>query len=222
MLTRLATIGAIALLAGPAMAQDCPRAVPFGANDTLAGLSARCNVPAGDILRANDAADESDLRNAGAVAIPRPEEGDWLDRAREAVGAAGQRAGEAATSAGEAVSGYLSDNPLGRDLLDAGENLGLPGVEAAPTTGPSLAAVPMDDGRLRVSATGFPGNVAVTLSLQRPEATEPLQELQTGPDGSLLAELPWPADLPRDEEAVLVLETADDRIRVTSDPVQAQ
>lgn len=214
----LAATLALALSAAPALAQDCPAAVQFGPDDRLADLSARCGVAAGDILRANDAADEDALRSAGAVAIPDTDgagEPGLLDRARDVAGDTFRRAGERAGEVGAAASDYLSDSELGRDLLELGESAGLPGVSAEPRDGPQLGAVALNDTTVRLAATGLPGDRDVVIGVARDGGMEALGEFTTRPDGTLLAELP----VPEGNAPVFVLETVEGNLRLTSDPL---
>lgn len=219
---------ALAAFAGPALARDCPAAVPFGPQDSLAQLSARCGVSADQILHANDVADEEALRQAGAVSIPQAgdpapasdtQEAGLLDRARDLATDTAREAGGVATEAGEAVSGYLSQNDPARDLLELGQSAGVPGVEAEPRRGPDLAATALKDGRLRIAATGLPGNRAVELSLIHEGQSIPLTQATTDSDGALMTEVQMP-DLPPAGQASVALETTEGNLRVTSDPLE--
>lgn len=194
------TVVAAGLCAAPAFARDCPAAVPFGPDDRLADLAARCGVAAGAILRANEAADEAALRQAGAVAIPQAPGSDpagpgLLDRAREATENTAERAEGIAAEAGDAASDYLSGSELGRDLRDLGQSAGLLAKEEASDPA-QLSVVALDAGRLRVAATGLPGGQAVTIVLVQGESAVPLQEVTTEPDGTLLVEIARPEAQP--------------------------
>ncbi|MGZ3215136.1 LysM peptidoglycan-binding domain-containing protein [Paracoccus sp. T5] len=218
---------ALVALAGPALARDCPAAVPFGPGDSLAQLSARCGVPAERILRANDVVDEEALRQAGAVAVPlagdeppasEPEAAGLLDRAQDLARDTAREAGGVAAEAGEAVSGYLSQNDPARDLLELGKSAGVPGIEAEPRRGPDLAATTLEGDRLRIAATGLPGNRKVQLSLIHDGQSIPLTEATTDGDGVLMSEVRMP-DLSPAGEASVALETAEGNLRITSDPL---
>nr|WP_111300024.1 hypothetical protein [Paracoccus saliphilus] len=219
---------ALVVLAGPAMARDCPAAVPFGPEDSLARLSARCGVPADRILRANDVSDEDALRSVGAVAIPMGghhaaatdhDAAGLLDRAQDLAEDTAREAGEAASEAGEAVSGYLAQNDPERDLLELGESAGIPGIEAQPRRGPDVAATTLEGNRLRIAATGLPGEREVLLSLIHEGQSIPLTRESTNGDGELMTEVQMP-QLPAEGQAMIVLETAEGNLRVTSDPLK--
>src|SRR5882757_8262657 len=92
----------------------------------------------------------------------------FLDRARNAVQQAGKDVQSAAKKAGRSVRDFLTDHPeLNRDIVDFGEQVGVPGfAEAKPAAGP-IVALSVPQGRtgdgLTVSAKGLPGDTAVTL-----------------------------------------------------------
>lgn len=226
--TSLPLAAALLALAGPAMARDCPAAVPFGAADTLTGLSARCGVPADQILRANDVTDEDALRHIGAVAIPMAgsenenagrDAAGLLDRARDLAQETAQEAGKVAGEAGEAVSGYLQRNDPARDLLELGESAGVPGIESQPRRGPDLAATTVEGDRLRIAATGLPGQREVLLSLIHEGQSIPLTQASTNDDGELVTEVAMPT-LPAGGQATIALETIEGSLRITSDPLE--
>ena len=65
------------------------------------------------------------------------------------------------------MSDYLSENPdLNRDILDFGERLGLPGVEASPEVGADVVVSPTSGPpgqEVTIRASGHRGETAVTL-----------------------------------------------------------
>lgn len=212
----LASLFVAALTTLPAHAQDCPPAVPFGPGDRLADLSARCGVEAGAILRANDAADETALRQRGAVAIPQASATDpgFLERARDAAEQTAERAEGAATRAGEAAADFLSENDLGRDLLGLGRSAGLLAADDAGAEQTQLSAVARGTDRVRIAATGLPGGQAVTIALVTGDATTPLRDMTAAADGTLLATIPVPEAGP-EGDMVFALE-ADGRSLATA------
>jgi hypothetical protein len=203
---KVALISALAagLHGAPALARDCPAAVPFGPQDRLSDLAARCGVTAGAILRANEVSDEAALRQAGAVSIPQSqatEQADsrLLERAGQAFEKTADRAEGMATQAGEAASDYLSESELGRDLLDLGQSAGLLAAEDGEPGEVQLGAVALDGERIRVAATGLAGSQPVTVVLVQGEETVPLKEMMAEPDGTLLAEIAKPETQPGSE-----------------------
>src|SRR3954452_18081614 len=64
----------------------------------------------------------------------------FLDRARETVQQAGKDVQAAAQQAGRSVRDFLTDHPeLNRDILDFGEEVGVPGfADAKPASGPAV------------------------------------------------------------------------------------
>lgn len=208
------------LTAAPALAQACPAAVPFGPDERLADLSARCGVTAGAILRANEVTNEAALRQAGAVAIPRaPAEADpgLLERARTAAENTAERAEGMATRAGEAAADYLSENNVGQDLLKLGQSAGLLAADDDTTAEPHLSAVALSAGRVRIAATGLPGNRMLTLGVVQGQGLMPLQEVTPEPDGTVLIEVVLPEAAP---ENSLVLALEDDGRRLATTALQ--
>jgi hypothetical protein len=214
----LASLLLTALTAAPALAQDCPAAVPFEPEDRLADLSARCGVPASAILRANDAASETDLRQAGAVAIPQAAaetDPGLLERARNAADSTAERAEGVATRAGEAAADYLSENHVGRDLLELGQSTGLLAADDAASEEAQLSAVASGSDSVRLAATGLPGAQAVTLALVKGNGTMPLHEMMSESDGTLLATISRP-DAATGGDMVFALEADGRRLATAS------
>lgn len=204
---------ATAVVAGSASAQTCPAAVPFGADDSLARLAARCGVSPSGILSANDAADEAALRQMGAVAIPRQGEadGDLLDRTQDLATDAAGAALDAADTAGEAVSGYLDNHDIVPD------DPGTAGQIAA-SAGPELAVAARPGGAVRVVGAGLPGSRSVTLYLSGDDERQELTRLTTERNGTFSAEVDVP-EAAFDGETVLTLETTGGKVRLSSDPL---
>ncbi len=99
-------------LAFPAAAQTCGKAEALEAGETLEQLAARCNTTAQAILSVNPSLDRNEIRAGFQLQMPeQAADGDWLDRARDAVREAGERVNEAASAAGRSVSDYLPDQP---------------------------------------------------------------------------------------------------------------
>ena len=147
-----------------------------------------------------------------------------LDRAREAVRDAGRTIEDAAKDAGRSVRDFLTDNPdLNRDVVDFGEQVGLPGFAGArPAAGPSLtlsAPEAVVGSELTITAAGLPGDTAVTLAAgPSPDEARRLAEARTDPRGTAIATVTVPEAPPDGERLVFVVETADGRLRLVSAP----
>src|SRR5260370_22941889 len=91
----------------------------------------------------------------------------FLDRARNAVQEAGKDVQSAAKKAGRSVRDFLTDHPdLNRDIVDFGQQVGVPGFEGAkPVVGP-VVALSAPQGRtgdeVTITAAGLPGDQAAT------------------------------------------------------------
>ncbi len=149
-----------------------------------------------------------------------------LDRARNAVQEAGKSVEQAAKDAGRNVSDYLVDHPeLNRDLVDLGKELGLPGFDqAGPTHGPELIARPSPvgvGGTVELTATGLPGTAAVTISAgaSAKDAKE-IATATTTDRGTLQAEVKVPETATGGTSLLFVVETADQRARLVSEPIE--
>ncbi|SCY93301.1 hypothetical protein [Paracoccus tibetensis] len=141
---------------GAASAQSCPAAVPFGSQDRLDELAARCNVTPEAILRANDVGAEADLGTAGAVAIPRPRADDadgLLDRAGDVLEDTAEQADALATEAGSRASDFVADTDLGGAL----------------SPGPQISMARLPTGSFRIEAGGLPPASEVRLALWQGE-----------------------------------------------------
>ena len=213
---------AFALAGQAATAQTkCDAVERLQANETLEQLATRCGMSVDALLRANGAATAAELSQREAIAVPQDKvNGDWLDRARNAVSDAGRELDDAATAAGRSVTDYLKDKPdLNRDVLSLGEKLGLPGVSASPSTGPALNVTIGDGDTLMVSASGLPGAKDVVFGWLEGDTMKPLETLRTDDSGRLKATVDRPATLQKGGTGLFVLETTDKKLRLASDPV---
>lgn len=151
---------------------------------------------------------------------------DLLDRARNAVQEAGKSIENAAKDAGRNASDYLVDHPeLNRDLVDFGKQLGLPGFDqAGPTHGPALIAKPSPvavGGAVELTAAGLPGTAAVTISAG--PSLDAARQIATGTTtdrGTLQAEVKVPETVTGGTSLLFVVETADQRARLVSEPIE--
>lgn len=106
---------------------SCGSGTTITAGETLSDVAERCDVTIDALLEANPEVSWREIRAGAEIDMPGIC-GDCLNRARDAVRAAGEEVGNAAEDVGRAVTDYLSDNPdLSRDFLDFGERMGLPG-----------------------------------------------------------------------------------------------
>lgn len=212
-----------AAVAAPASAQfRCGLTEELQPGETLQELAARCDTEAEEILRVNDAATAAELPE-GRLKMPVVDEdevGDFLNSARNAVRSAGERVEDAARDAGQSISDYLGERPdLNRDIAEFGERIGLPGFSAEPSRGPEVSAQRASDGLVAVEASGLPGGREVNIALLLDGRMEVLKTAETDSRGRLSAEVAVPADAATAGEAVVVVETADERIRIVSDKV---
>jgi len=165
------------------------------------------------------------LLAAVVAAAPAADAADsFLDRAREAVRDAGRKIEDAAKDAGRSVRDFLTENPdLNRDIVDFGEQVGIPGFEGArPAAGPSLtlsAPEALAGAALTVTAAGLPGDTAVTVAAgPAPDEARRLAEVKTDPRGTAIATVTVPEAPPDGGKLVFVVETADHRLRLVSAP----
>jgi Protein of unknown function (DUF5818) len=151
-------------------------------------------------------------------------EDSFLDRARQAVRDAGREVQSAAKEAGRSMRDFLTDHPeLNRDIVDFGEQVGLPGFEGAkPATGPSVAlSIPQGQpgAEVTVTAAGLPGDQPVTVGAgPSPVEARHLADARTSSRGELIVTVKVPEAPEATDKLVFVVETADGRLRVTSDP----
>ena len=190
-------------------------------DETLEQLAARCGTEPEEILRVNDAETVADLPE-GKLKMPVFEEDefdDFLGRAREAMEDAGRNIRDAADSAGKTVSDYLAETPdLSREISEFGERIGLPGDDAEPSRGPEVNVEKKEDGKFEVEVSGLPGNKDVRIGLRRGDSLTILDTVETDTAGTLSAEIEIPAKtVEAGGDAVIVVETADERVRLVSD-----
>src|SRR5580765_1992515 len=147
----------------------------------------------------------------------------FLDRARETVQQAGKDVQAAAKKAGRSVRDYLTDHPeLNRDIVDFGEEVGIPGfADAKPASGP-VVALSVPQGRtgdsLTVIANGLPGDTAVSVGAgPSPGEARHLADARTSKRGDLSLTLNVPPQPANGDKLVFVVETADGRLRIASE-----
>jgi hypothetical protein len=147
-----------------------------------------------------------------------------LDRARNAVQEAGKDVQAAARKAGRSVRDFLTDHPdLNRDIVDFGEQVGVPGFdEAKPAPGP-VVSLSLPQGRtgdeVTVTASGMPGDQAVTVAAgPSPAEARRLSDSRTSGRGDLIATVNVPPRPDNADRLVFVVETSDGRVRVASAP----
>ncbi|HEV7433598.1 MAG TPA: hypothetical protein VGO22_01805 [Pseudorhizobium sp.] len=189
--------------------------------------SSGCEMPL-DILLAQNATNDTGTAATESTAVdpveaPDVDAGGWLDRAKQAVQDAGREIGEAATATGRSAAEYLSDNPdLNRQVLEFGQDLGVPGFDAAPASGARFDATLESDGQLHIEAAGLPGNQEVQLGWLDQERFVELETLRTGDNGRIDITVAMPADLEVSQQVTLAVETADRRLRLASDPITVE
>lgn len=148
----------------------------------------------------------------------------FLDQARDAVRDAGRDIENAAKAAGRSIQDFLVDNPdLNRDIVDFGKRVGVPGFEETrPDRGARVVlmpfkAVPGDP--VTVTAVGLPGGADVSIAAGMSAATAvPVGKAKTSERGVLDVDVKVPAIAKAGESLVFVVETADGRVRLVSDP----
>ncbi|MDY6961487.1 MAG: hypothetical protein SV862_06275 [Pseudomonadota bacterium] len=195
--------------------------LPGAAFSQSACQTRACEMPLEVLVAQNEAAPDAAAQEP-AVPAEDAEGGDgWLDRARRAVGEAGREIGEAATATGRSASEYLSDNPdLNREVIEFGQNLGVPGFEASPARGSVLDVTATTDGELQIVAAGLPGSQEVRLGWLEDGRFVELQRLSSDDNGRVETAIAIPAALPDNEEVRLAIETTDQRLRLASDLVK--
>ena len=218
----LIVIAATTALASPAMARStCGLIEEMQPGETLEQLAARCGTEPEEILRVNDAETVADLPE-GKLKMPvfdEDEVDDFLGRARNAMEDAGRNIRDAANSAGKTVSDYLAETPdLSREISEFGERIGLPGDNAEPSPGPQVDVGKKGDGTYEVEASGLAGNKEVRIALRRGDSLTVLDTVETDTAGKLSVEIEVPAKtVEAGGDAVIVVETADERVRLVSD-----
>ena len=218
------TASACLVFAGPSVAVQatCGAVEHLRDGETVDQLAARCDVSVDALLKANNVDTADQLSSHDAIAVPVETVGDdWLERARAAVKEAGRQVNEAATAAGRSVSDYLKDQPdLNREVLSFGEKLGLPGVEAQPSTGPKLDVEAEGADRLNVSAAGLPGDREVVFGWLDADTVKTLETLRTDESGRVSASLLRSDDIPQSRRVMFVIETSDKKLRLAADPIE--
>lgn len=217
----LLVIAATTALASPANARStCGFIEEMQPDETLEQLAERCGTEPEEILRVNDSETVADLPE-GKLRMPIVDEDevdDFLGRARTAMEDADRNIRDAANSAGKTVSDYLAETPdISREISEFGERIGLPGDEAGPSRGPEVHAEKEDGGKYRVEASGLPGERDVRIGLRRGDSLTVLDTVETDTAGRLSAEIEIPAETAEGGDAFIVVETADERIRLVSD-----
>ncbi len=219
----LPIVASITLLSGAAGAAaegSC------GASDLDARLSDRPNLTCGSnglVVAQNTAASSGGSVEQSATVSPAQssdvDADGWLNRAKQAVQDAGREIGEAATATGRSAADYLADNPdLNQQVLEFGQDLGIPGFDAERASGARLDAV-LADGRLQIEAVGLPRNQEIQLGWLEQERFVALETLSTGANGAINTDIAMPAGLEPDQQVILAVETADRRLRLTSAPI---
>lgn len=147
-----------------------------------------------------------------------------LDRARNAVQEAGKDVQAAAKKAGRSVRDFLTDHPdLNRDIVDFGQQVGVPGFEdAKPAAGP-VVSLSVPQGRtgdeVTITGSGLPGGQAFTVEAgPSPSELRRLADAKTSNRGELIATVNVPPRPDDGDKLVFAVETADGRVRVASEP----
>ena len=147
----------------------------------------------------------------------------FLDRAREAVQEAGKEVDAAAKKAGRSVRDFLTDHPeLNRDIVDFGQQVGVPGfADAKPASGP-VVALSVPQGRtgdeVTVTASGLPGDAPVTVGAgPSPSEVRRLADARTSNRGVLLVTVNVPPKPDNSDKLLFVIETVDGRLRIASE-----
>lgn len=147
-----------------------------------------------------------------------------LDRARNAVQEAGKDVQAAARNAGRSVRDFLTDHPdLNRDVVDFGQQLGIPGFDdAKPAAGP-IVRLSVPQGRtgdeVTITASGLSGGQPFTVEAgPSPSELRRLADAKTSDRGELIATVNVPPKPEQGEKLVFAVESIDGRIRVASEP----
>jgi len=161
---------------------------------------------------------------AGAAFLSAPAVADsFLDRAREAVQDAGKQIGTAAQQAGRSVRDFLTDNPdLNRDVVDFGQQVGMPGFDGAkPALGPVvLVSVPQgpSGATITLQVRGFPGAAPVDVFAEPAGGTATVIAHATTTDrGEAFLDVTIPKAPESGENLTFVVSTADGRVSVRSE-----
>lgn len=202
---------------------SCGSRTQVVSGETLADVARRCDVTIDALLQANPDLRPGLIAAGAEIDMPGLFGGDVLGRARDAVCDAATQIEEAARQAGKSASEYLSENPdLNRDILEFGERLGLPGVEAAPEIGADLT-VSTQFGRpgdkITIRASGLRGETEATIGAGPPNGEyQVLDHAPTTAAGRIEVTITIPQWAADEESLVFVVET--DRVRLTSERVE--
>lgn len=200
---------------------SCGSETRLGAGETLADVAERCDVALEDLLEANPDLSTGTVPAGTEIDMPGWLGGDLLGRARDALREAGEEIDGAAERAGKSVSEFLAENPdLNRDILELGQRIGLPGVEAGAVAGADLTVSP-SSGRpgdeVTIHASGLRGEADVVIGVGPPDSEyEVLERAITTASGRVEVTLRVPQWAADQQSLVFVVET--DRVRLTSDP----
>lgn len=224
----ITVVGALLLgsVAPAATQESCGRTEVVADGETLDQLAARCGTTAETILAANPEISRQDVRDGLQLSMPAAEpQSDWVGQARDALRDAGEAVEDAASAAGRSVSDYLSGEPdLNRDLLEFGERLGLPGVSAPAEEGANLNASPSRGAAgsdVTLTASGLPGNKEVVIGAVAPGGDlQTVARGMTDSSGRLEEVVPVPERVEPGEQIRFVVETADERVRLASEPFE--
>ena len=222
-LVGLASAVLVLTFASTANAQSsCGSRTKVVAGETLADVAQRCDVTVDALLQANPDLRPGVIAAGTEIDMPGLFGGDVLGRARDAVRGATTQIEGAARQAGKSASEYLSENPdLNRDILEFGERLGLPGVEAGPEIGADLTVSPRSGrpgDQITIRASGLRGETEATIGAGPPDGGyRALDRATTTAAGRIELTLTIPQWAANEERLIFVVET--DRVRITSEPI---
>ncbi|MBN8994092.1 MAG: hypothetical protein J0H94_02625 [Rhizobiales bacterium] len=165
------------------------------------------------------------LALAGLALLPAaPASADsFLDQARQAVQQAGKQIGNAAQQAGRSVRDFLTDNPdLNRDVVDFGEQVGMPGFDGAkPALGPVvLVSVPQgpSGATITLQVRGFPGDAPVDVLAEPAGGTATaIAHGTTSNRGDAFIDVTIPKAPDDGQNLTFVVATGDGRVSVRSE-----
>ncbi|MGP3698008.1 LysM peptidoglycan-binding domain-containing protein [Rhodobacter sp. NSM] len=212
----IAAIGLAALVAAPAAAQDgCGAEEALRPDETLSEIATRCGVSEETLREANGLAPAEVPTPQALMEIPEAGIGSRFENARRALADTAREVEDAANAAGRSAADYLSDDPdLGRDLRGFAQRLGI--VDSGPA---DLVVETTAAGQLRLLASGLPPEAPVNVGLRREGGLDVLDVATTDASGRLDKVMDWPQGAAASGPLTLVVETADERIRLSSEPV---
>ena len=216
-------LSSLALTPAATAQSTCGTQTTAATGETLADVAERCDVTLDALLEANPNLSAQEVAPGVEIDMPGIMGNDLLGRAREAVREAGEGIEGAAESVGRSVSDYLSDNPdLSRDILEFGERVGLPGVNAGPSPGADVVVSHRSAGigdEVIVSASGLRGDAKVAIGAGPPDGDyQVLTETTTNAAGRVEATVVIPGWASGEDALVFVVES--DRVSVLSEPLQ--